>query len=340
MKACRFNLIILFTCLLSLPSSAFGAEVGYSFDIDDNILRVPTKIVAFDIETGKEVLLTTAEFAEWRERDKMPGSRYHRLEIDPSRGSFRFFRDGSENYLLRDLKLGMSQSKSDWKGPVFDAFVKAMSDPKSAANTTLITARGHSPETIMEALRLLQIRGFIKHLPRTENIWAVSQPKFFEQYQSTFGRKPPGGSADEPSERKAAVMEELLDRINKKPINYNSGRKRHTWGFSDDDIKNFEEAKEVLQKGVNKGRWKNIKIVLFYTGLGTPDVKPHAIVLQENAKPRPARPPEMGEIADFMQGREKLASDLNLGVSNCNTNDYITSFTRRGPNLWSSKPQS
>jgi len=302
-----------------------GIVVGYAFDIDDNILRVPTKIVAFENATGKEVELSTAEFAEWRERAKLPSDHYyHRLTVDGNRGSFRYFRDGPENYLMRDLKLGMSQSRSAWQGPVWDAFIRAMQNKDTADQTSLITARGHSPETIMQVLKYLQSLGHIKYLPKLENIWAVSQPKFNEQYKQTFGRVPPDGSADEPSQRKAAVMEEILDGINKTPFSRTSQQRRHTWGFSDDDIKNFEEAKRVLQEGVNKGRWRNVKIVLFYTGLGTPEIPPHAIVLEEGKQPRPATKPEMGEVHETIQKRRGVSAGLKAGSANCETNNQQT----------------
>ena len=60
----------------------------------------------------------------------------------------------------------------------------------------------------------------------------------------------------------------------------------HLWGFSDDDFGNFEKAKKVLQKELNQGKWKNVKITLFFTGVNVKDVPPHALVLRANQEAR------------------------------------------------------
>lgn len=70
------------------------------------------------------------------------------------------------------------------------------------------------------------------------------------------------------------------------PDGVSQGR-HHLWGFSDDDFGNFQKASEVLQKGVDAGRWPHVKITVFYTGTNRTDVRPHAVTLIPNAKPRP-----------------------------------------------------
>ncbi len=92
-------------------------------------------------------------------------------------------------------------------------------------------------------------------------------------------------------------MENILDRINAKPLGKKAvavmssdGSKNvplHLWGFSDDDFGNYSKALNVLQAGVDRNRWPNVKISLFFTGTNHPTEKPRAVVLQAKKPPRP-----------------------------------------------------
>ena len=284
------------------PHAKPQPTLGFAFDWDDNIFEMPTQIMLFDKKTGKQKGVSTEEFALIRGLVGKPGSQWEGYEMrpSPSDGSLRFFSDDAaegKDFFAKDIKKAMSTAGYHWKGPVWDDFVSAMSDERTAANTWIITARLHAPKTIHAALLGLQEQGLIKNTLPEQNIWAVSYQGFDTIFKSQFSKLPPEGGASDPSARKAAVMESILDKITAQPLP-KAGTPtvrpsgvgtaiQHLWGFSDDDFGNYSKALKVLQIGVDSNRWPNLKITLFFTGTNNPAEKPRAIVLRSKAAPRP-----------------------------------------------------
>jgi hypothetical protein len=221
---------------------------AFSFDIDDNLFFLPTRVKLFDTQTKKLINVSSAEFAKIR-----TDPRYQ--EVPDSMRRFENDATGKHNFFKEDLLEAMA--RGHWQGPQFDTFVKSLSTQESAAEVTLITARGHSPEVVLEGLKVLQQQGFIKYLPKVTNIYTVSSEHFRLKY---------GGSMGEPRVAKAAIISELLDRLEKRSVD-GKGRslERNTrWSFSDDDRRNIESARELITQ--NAGRWPHVSISLIYTG--------------------------------------------------------------------------
>jgi hypothetical protein len=281
-------------------------STGWNFDWDDNIFNMPTTIRVTHKVTGEELGITTAEFALVRELIGKSG-RYADYVQKPD--ALRFFGDdprGVRNYFVEDVARAMAASAAGWQGPSWDAFVTAMSRPDTAARTTLITARLHSPATLHAGLVHLQQLGLIKHVPPVENIFPVSYPPLAEKL---------GGSANSPSAAKAKVMMQILDRLQAealspraKPVTAPDGKGRrvmHLWGFSDDDWGNYRKAVDALLPEVRAGRWPDVKITVFFTGKNHPGEPPRIEVLSK-AGPRPARPEEI-KAALYRQARTRAA---------------------------------
>lgn len=275
--------------------------MGFSFDWDDNIFEMPTKIMVFDKVNKVEKGVSTEEFALIRNLIGKPGTEWANFELRPSPkdGSLRFFGDHSQSgtsQFSKDIAFAMNSKGYHWQGPVWNDFVSAMSSSKTSKNTWIITARLHAPTTIEKAITELQTKGFIKTVLPARNIWAVSNENFDKDFKMVFGREAPAGGVSDPSARKAAVMESILDQIAETPLPKDAvstldlegvgKRRQHLWGFSDDDFGNYSKAKVVLQKGVDAGRWSNVKITLFFTGTNHPSEKPQAVVLRANKEAR------------------------------------------------------
>jgi hypothetical protein len=304
MKRSLYLIILAF--VFSLPS-LFGNNcstpiISYSFDWDDNVFNMPTKIVLFHKKSGKELSISTAEFALVRQQIGKNG-KYEMYEIrdDLKKGSLRYVADemgDGVNHFLKDIKDGTKTDtvKDSWKGPSWDMFVSIMENPETAKEASIITARHHKPETIYEALMYLKEQGYIKNVIPVENIWTVNNSGFAKKFEKTFGFPAVESSAVNPSAAKLSVLEQNLDRISKVRISDNSpeilkpeGRglgKYHLFAFSDDDLGNIEKAQNVLSEGISKDKWKNVKISLFYTGTKTPGTPPKAIVLSKSKNPR------------------------------------------------------
>ncbi|MBI4422347.1 MAG: hypothetical protein HY554_01390 [Elusimicrobia bacterium] len=272
---------------------------AYFFDIDDNILsRLPTKIVLFHRTTGEEHAISTDEYARVRRAVESGAD----LEVEA--GGRRFnardyqilkrrdqdsFREFKGDNLLKAVKWAVeSLPKASWQGPSWHSFAQALSDPETARQVAIVTARGHAPEAIQEAFVYLQQKGFIKYLPRIENLRAV-------------------GDSAEPSQAKLDAVVELTDEIQKeefgsnpnKILNQDGTAKKvlHSVGFSDDDHGNFTTVAEGLKRLIlaNPGRWSRVKIALFYTGPPQPGLEPGAYVLTSDGELRPLTTDEHGE---------------------------------------------
>ena len=124
-----------------------GLELHYwAFDWDDNILHMPTTILMDQKVSDKwlPVEVSTAEFAKVR-NDK----ENYRLRNDDPTLAFSQFRDTGprgKSAFLEDVKKALSENQT---GPVWDNFKTCLSD---GAIFAIVTARGHEPETIKEAV--------------------------------------------------------------------------------------------------------------------------------------------------------------------------------------------
>lgn len=273
------NILSLFLVQFYLPIALLAnmSPVSFNFDWDDNIFFMPTKIILFHKQTGSERAVSTHEYAKIKSQIGKTGV-YKDFELrgeDRTNGSFRNFGGGditsrSENTFLNDIKRSVQIPWAQWKAPIWNDFVFACSSSETVKKVTIITARGHSRDEMMEGLRYLQKEGYIKFLPLRENIFPVSSIEL-------------GGKASDPSKKKADIMISLLDQYQ---IQFNQTinktKNMFLWEFSDDDQKNFQKAFDLLSPEVKKGRWPNIKITLIYSGLNTSELPPQSIVLNKD----------------------------------------------------------
>jgi hypothetical protein len=305
LKTAAFLRIWALLVLVSLQSVGAPAKHGvlaWNFDWDDNIMFMKTKIAVFKKGTKEEKEVSTGAFAEIRQQLGVAGTEWADWEERKGRGlSYRNFQDkrGTNNFLNQILE-AMQDPPSQWQGPSWGAFVEACSRRETVRYVTIITARGHSPFKIHAALKKMQAMGLIKFVPPLKNLIPVDNPKFQTE--------------EDTSTRKAHHMKRLLDEISLKPVRGgqvidqdNKGKAQlHLWGFSDDDFGNFERAKKELgdaikeAKAAKSERWKNIKIVLFYTGTKKEGVEPHAVVLDSNGDARDFTAAELGEAKWLM----------------------------------------
>ena len=283
--------------------------MGWNFDLDDNIASLDTKIIVFEKGTTKERALSTTEFAEVREKIGKSGElqNYEIRTDDGAMNSFRNFRDGEDpGVFWRDLSAAMQAP--GWKGPSWSAFQRAMSSPETAKSSTIITARGHYPNTIHAALRRLVDHGHLENVPPRENIFPVSLPGLADGL---------GGAASSPSAAKVRVMEQYLDRLQTAPLGPSAqqvippdgGRGRrymHLWGFSDDDYGTFKKTVAELGEHVKQGRWPDVKITVFFTGQGHPEAEPHAVVISSDGSTRRRLPAEEKEVDRALEAINKL----------------------------------
>ena len=129
----------------------------YLFDFDDNIMFLPTPIFVLDTVSRKEKALGTGEFATVHPQLGKPGPWEDYALFD---GSFRNFRDipsgelapGERQYFERDVERAVTAGGNAWQAPAWPVFAYACARQRPVS---IVTARGHSVETLRAGVRVL-----------------------------------------------------------------------------------------------------------------------------------------------------------------------------------------
>ncbi len=236
----------------------------YAFDWDDNIVRMPTEIMLID-DKGNEVGMSTEDFAEQRTNIGKKPLLYKGKNIKGfAPNAFRFFRtEGDKKFISDSMRAKL--------GPAFDDFREAINN---GSLFSIITARGHNPKTIKEAIYNYITTGFggiekeelIKNLKKYRSFVGEEEMgdddliktylALNKYYPVTFGDE---NNAVNPEEAKVIAMQDFIDYIkgmaailNKKAfLKKDIGNKfipsQPEIGFSDDDIRNVEIMKKAFK---------------------------------------------------------------------------------------------
>jgi hypothetical protein len=229
----------------------------YAFDWDDNLMFMPTKIYLID-EDGESVGMSTEDFAEYRsEIGKEPFEYEGHTVVGFDEDAFRDFKvTGDKKFIVDAMKAPT--------GPAWDDFVEAVN---SGSIFSIITARGHTPSVLKNAVYNLIKRNMhglnekevVKNLRKYREIADeedMSDDELLRTYLEmckwhpvTFGE----GSAANPEELKVSAMKQFMEyvrtlsqRLQEKAFMKNkiSNYFIPYIGFSDDDLKNVETMKK------------------------------------------------------------------------------------------------
>ena len=233
----------------------------YAFDWDDNVVHMPTKIILKN-EDGDEIGMSTDDFAEYRHQiGDEPFNYKGETIIGYSDEPFKNFQTpGDKDYLIDAMRAKL--------GPAFDDFREAINN---GSIFSIITARGHNPNTLKEAVYNYIISGFngidkdelVKNLRKYRDInddEDMSDDELIKTYLNMNRYHPvsyndPEGAAN-PEEAKVRAMEKFVEYIKemsydldkkvylKKEVSNNFIPTKPTIGFSDDDIRNVEVMKK------------------------------------------------------------------------------------------------
>ena len=285
------NIILMANAERGVPEDGHS-QLAFAFDLDDNVVNLETKIILYNKKTGAEKAIKTSV---WRKHKKDIGSKgiYKGYEIRED--SFREFED--EEKLVKDLVWAIENKGEKWKGPFFDRLVEATSTKRSAEMTSIVSGRG-SRKAIYLALKKLHELGYVKYLPPRENIWCTKDPKFEADYYKSFNKNFPiqvknAGGGD----IKGEILKNILNRVSKRTISAKGAEvinsagvesERITlWSYSEDDPAVFMRVQEILQRQIDKGKWKNIKVSLYYTGPKSYSIPLDRVVLVKGTGARP-----------------------------------------------------
>jgi hypothetical protein len=229
----------------------------YAFDWDDNIVHMPTKIIV-KTEDGDEIGMNTNDFAKHREKIGKKNFKYNgEIIVGFGKNPFKNFRtEGDKDFLVDAMMANV--------GPAFDDFKEAINN---GSIFSIITARGHNPNILKQAVYNYIINGFngidknqlVKNLKKYRTFVGendISDDELIKSYLNlnkyypvSFGDE---SGAVNPEEAKVRDMEKFVsyirkmaNKLNKRAfikndISNNFIPEQPTIGFSDDDIKNVE----------------------------------------------------------------------------------------------------
>lgn len=233
----------------------------YAFDWDDNIVHMPTKIVLLN-DDGEEIGMSTDDFAEHRHHIGKGDFNYKGEKIvGYAKDPFRNFRtDGDKDFIIDSMRAKV--------GPAFDDFKEAINN---GSIFSIITARGHNPNTIKQAIYNYIVKGFngidkeelVKNLKKYRSFAGedeMSDNELIKTYLSMNKYHPVSFNdekgATNPEEAKVRAMDDFVDYIKsmasvlnkrawlKNDIGNNFIPSIPSIGFSDDDPKNVEVMKK------------------------------------------------------------------------------------------------
>lgn len=210
-----------------------GGRSFYFFDLDDNVLHLPTTVSIFHRETKEEVKLSTARYAKFSQEIGVAGPyKNYDLIYDDRAGSFRRFRDvEGRSPFLEDLESALNFN--EFRGPSWDCFFHACFNRRPVS---LITARGHHPLAFKEGMRYLHEKGILPHEPNYLGVYPVSHP----EVRRRLGDDTQQWSV--PKLKKAAILESVENAMQVYGPN-----PHHRFGMSDDSPENLELIVEAMQ---------------------------------------------------------------------------------------------
>jgi len=246
----------------------------YAFDWDDNLMYMPTKIILRD-EEGNEVPMSTEDFAEHRHQIGKEEFDYngHKI-VGYADQPYRNFREGGD----KQFKIDAMKAKT---GPAWSDFVEAINN---GSIFSIITARGHNPNTLKDAIYNLIVSDhqginkelLLKNLRKYRDISGMEDKSDVElikdylemnKYYPVSFLDPTG--AGNPEQLKVDAMREFISyvksqakQLGKKLYLKNDVKNNFvpSIGFSDDDIRNVEVMKKSFE---DEPMLKN-----YYTGKG------------------------------------------------------------------------
>ncbi len=216
-----------------------GGRSFYFFDFDDNVAFLSTRIFLFHKTTGRELGLSTGEYAQVSKTVGRAGPyRDYEVRFDDVTGSFRRFRDVPASDIARaiqqpfveDLLEILAQEDLKWKGPSWSCFFHAAYNQRPLS---VITARGHHPDTIKAGIQAIHKNGHIPALPNYLGIYPVSHPET---------KLLLGESTASVARLKQLAIRHSVDEAFRQ-YGYNP---HHRFGMSDDDPHNIELILEEM----------------------------------------------------------------------------------------------
>ncbi|MBR3820046.1 MAG: hypothetical protein IKJ37_00340, partial [Kiritimatiellae bacterium] len=257
----------------------------YIFDWDDNILHMPTKIHLEQQDCNGDwhpVEVSTSVFALVRTDPR------YRMPPGGRAEAFREFQDvvddSGDLSFIRDTRAALARVKAGEKpGPSFETLRKTLREGRIFA---IVTARGHEPETLREAVKIFidevltpdertammrSLRGYRWWLDKMTDFGtdeeeldyylsmcryhAVTNPGFFEQIKSDDdfgGRYELASGSERPELAKEFAIRDFVEHVFHVLKRTGGLGRSVSVGFSDDDAGNVRAVSDYIKEELVK----------------------------------------------------------------------------------------
>lgn len=272
----------------------------YVFDWDDNILHMPTRIYMEkrnDDGTWSPVALSTGTYALVRNDT----SRYRLPSVGGREAAFRDFQDApdtpvDDRAFIRDTRSALARIAAGEKpGPSFETLRKTLREGRIFA---IVTARGHAPETIKQAVRVFidevlskeekeemmtNLRGYRICFDKVEKCGsdeeelsrylslcryhAVTNPDFRARMaeDDSFSSRIAGANKFNGEIAKEFAIRDFIEHIiHTLRRTGGTGGRQIAIGFSDDDSSNVRAVSDFIREELSS-QYSNLKFVIYDT---------------------------------------------------------------------------
>jgi hypothetical protein len=224
----------------------------YFFDFDDNIMFLETTILIQNTVTSEVLPLSTAQFAQVSPFLGIPGKWQAYALFKDSYQHFRDHETQEESFFVSDIREAITQrAPEEWQAPSWDFFAHACAKQRPLS---IITARGHKPETIKAGIRLLKEHGFIEQEPNYLTIFPVSNDDVRIRLGDTALHY------TIPSLKKLSIIKSVEAGLDKYGHDL-----PHQFGMSDDDPRNVDLIIEAMRDC--KQQYEDKRFFVFNTHL-------------------------------------------------------------------------
>ncbi|MFS4460959.1 hypothetical protein [Bdellovibrio sp. HCB2-146] len=222
-----------------------GGRSFYFFDFDDNIAFLTTPLVLFHKDNKSEVQISSGDFAQYHSSIGESGP-YADYKIDycDLTGTFRNFRDlqieeleklqGKRQVFVQDVMSALGMPDTQWKGPSWECFYHAAFNQRPLS---VITARGHHPETLKEGIRVFVQKKVLPIEPNYLSVFPVSHKETRVLLGDPEFRE---GTAELKQRAIRRSVEQAIETYGYSP--------HHRFGMSDDDPKNIQLIAEEMTR--------------------------------------------------------------------------------------------
>lgn len=222
-----------------------GGRSFYFFDFDDNVAFLSTPLYLFHNDGEAEIAISSGDFAQFHSTIGQHGPfKDYKINYDDAVGTFRAFRDhsisdleklvGRKQIFIQDVGAALGYPDLAWKGPSWDCFYHATFNQRPVS---LITARGHHPETIVAGVDVFVEKGFLPARPNYLSVFPVSHKETRVQLGD-----------GELKESVAALKQKAIRASVEKALDLYGDSPHHRFGMSDDDPKNVQLILEEMMR--------------------------------------------------------------------------------------------